>query len=200
MSSQFSVIIIAGGESSRMGTNKAFVKLGGRPLIEHVLERVAPLGQDETLLITNRPDEYLHLDLPMYSDVLPDKGALGGIYTAIHYSQYDHALVVACDMPFVNTALLEYMLSLRAGFDVVVPIVDRHPQGLHAIYSKNCLGPIRQRLETNHLKVIGFYDDVRVRYLEPAEYQPIDPQGLSFFNVNTPDELEQARQHLKGQT
>ncbi len=191
---------MAGGKSSRMGTDKSFVKLKGKPVIEHVLERVSSLGQAETLLITNRPGEYMYLKLPMYSDIVPDKGSLGGIYTAIHHSRYNHALIVACDMPFVNKALLQHMLSLREDYDVIVPVVDGHPQGLHAIYSKNCLGPIRRRLDADRLKVIGFYDDVRVRYLQPTEHQLIDPQGLSFFNVNTPNELEQARQHLKGKT
>lgn len=187
--------IMAGGKSSRMGTDKSFVQLLGKPMIEHLLEKVADLGQIETILITNRPNEYNHLNIPMYGDVLPEKGSLGGIYTAIHHSRNPYTLVIACDMPFVNPALLKHMISLCEGdaFDVIVPRVEGYPEGLHAIYGKACLDPIRQRLDADKLKVMGFYDDVRVRYLDEPEYQQFDAKGLSFYNVNTPQELEQAQ-------
>jgi molybdopterin-guanine dinucleotide biosynthesis protein A len=186
---------MAGGKSSRMGTDKSFVELLGKPMIEHLVERVGDIGQDETILVTNRPAEYAHLRLPMHLDVLPDKGSLGGIYTAITYSRNPYTMVIACDMPFANPDLLRYMMGLSAGdeFDVVVPRSEGYPEGLHAIYSKACLEPIRERLEADRLKVMGFYEDMRVRYLDEPEYQPFDPNGLSFFNVNTPQELENAR-------
>jgi molybdenum cofactor guanylyltransferase len=187
----FTVAIIAGGKSSRMGTNKSFVELHGKPIIEHVISRVAEFG--EPILITNQPAEYAHLNLPMYGDVLPEKGSLGGIYTALYYSSTPYTLVVACDMPFVNPALLRYMLTLREGFDVIVPRVEGYPEGLHAVYSRACLQPIRQKLDQDKLKVIGFYSDTIVRYLDEPEYQPLDPQGLSFFNVNTPEDLQKAQ-------
>lgn len=186
--------IMAGGKSSRMGTDKSFVTLLGKPLIEHLLDRLADLGEDERILITNRPDDYAAFGLPMFTDVLPDKGSLGGIYTAITYSQSEYTLVIACDMPFANPAVVKYMKGLCDGtYDVIVPRVDNYPEGLHAIYNRACLAPIQKRLDADQLKVMGFYDDVRVRYLDEAEYQPFDPKGLSFFNVNTPQELEEAR-------
>ncbi len=191
--------IMAGGKSSRMGTDKSFVTMLGKSLIEHLLDRLADLGEDERILITNRPDDYAALGLPMFTDVLPDKGSLGGIYTAITYSQFEHTLVIACDMPFANPTLLKYMMGLCDGsYDVIVPRVDSYPEGLHAIYSQACLAPIRKRLDADQLKVMGFYDDVRVRYLDEAEYQSFDPKGLSFFNVNTPQELEEARRLAGG--
>jgi molybdopterin-guanine dinucleotide biosynthesis protein A len=195
----FSVAIIAGGQSSRMGSDKSFVELAGQPIIKHVMERVANLGQRETILISNRMAAYSNLGLPMFSDVLPKKGSLGGIYTAIYRSQQPHTLVVACDMPLLNTDLLRYMVGLLdEQTDVIVPTVDGYPQGLHAIYGKACLDPIRQRLEADNLKVIGFYGDVQVRYIDEAEYTPYDPHGYSFFNVNTPEDLERARQLMEG--
>jgi len=189
------VAIMAGGKSSRMGRDKSFVELMGKPMIEHLMSRAAALGQRETILITNRPADYAPLGLPMFGDVLPEKGSLGGIYTAIHHSQNPYTLVIACDMPFVNPALLRHMIGLGEDgqFDVIVPRVDGYPEGLHAIYSKACLAPIRQRLDADKLKVIGFYDAVRVRALDEVEWQRFDPQGLSFFNVNTPDELAEAQ-------
>ncbi len=195
----FSVAIMAGGKSSRMGTDKSFVPLLGKPMIQHVLERLTGLGQDETFLITNRPNDYRHLGLPMYSDVLPDKGSLGGIYTAIHNSSSPYTLVVACDMPFVNPKLLAYMITFiqSDNFDVIVPRVEGYPEGLHAIYSKACSEAIRNKLDAYQLKVIGFYEDVRVRYLDALEYATLDPHGLSFKNINTPEELREA-QRLAG--
>lgn len=193
----FTIAINAGGKSSRMGADKAFVDLLGQPMIEHILVRVAHLGQSETILITNKPAEYAHLNLPLYSDVLPDKGSLGGIYTALHHSTSDYTLVIACDMPFINPDLLRYMTGLIAApdgpYDVIVPRVEGYPEGLHAIYRKTCLPFIRERLDADRLKIIGFYESVRVRYLDEPEYLPLDPQKHSFLNINTPEELEAAR-------
>jgi molybdopterin-guanine dinucleotide biosynthesis protein A len=195
----FSVAIMAGGKSSRMGTDKSFVPLLGKPMIHHVVERLVGLGQDETFLVTNRPDDYSQLGLPMYGDVISDKGSLGGIYSAIHHSRSPYTLVVACDMPFVNAKLLEYMVSLSREeiFDVVVPRVEGYPEGLHAIYSKSCMEAIRTKLDADQLKVIGFYPDMQVRYIDEVEYESFDPKGLSFRNINTREELQEA-QHLSG--
>ncbi len=193
--SGLTVAINAGGKSSRMGTDKAFVPVLGKPMIEHVLERVAGLGQRETILVTNKPELYAHLGLPMFADSLPDKGSLGGIYTALLHSKGDCILCVACDMPFLNTGLLRHMIALMTPeTDVVVPRVDGYPEGLHALYSQRCTEPIRRKLDADRLKIIGFYDDVRVRYLDEADCQPFDPRGLSFRNINTPGELQDAQQ------
>ncbi|MDQ7024619.1 MAG: molybdenum cofactor guanylyltransferase [Anaerolineae bacterium] len=195
MTKPFTIAISAGGKSSRMGTDKSFVNILGKPLIEHIIERVADVGQEETILITNRLADYAHLTLPMYSDVLPDKGSLGGIYSAIYHSKCEYTLVIACDMPFVSTDLLRFMAMLRDDdpYDVIVPRVDKYPQGLHALYSRRCLEPIRKRLDADRLKVIGFYDDVRVRYIDEEEYVQFDEKGLAFYNVNTPEDLKKAR-------
>lgn len=194
MTSPFTVAISAGGQSSRMGTDKSFVEVAGQPIIDRVMSRVADLGQRETILITNRPEDYAHLGLPMYPDVMPGKGSLGGIYTALHYSTQPHTLVVACDMPFLNEDLLRYMLNLIDDtVDVMVPRVDKYPQGLHAIYSQACLRPIKEQLDADRLKVIGFYGKVRVRYLDEDDYKRFDPEGRAFMNINTPGDLEEAR-------
>lgn len=193
----FTIAINAGGKSSRMGSDKSFVDLLGQPMIEHILARVSSLGQAETILITNKPAEYAHLGLPLYTDVLPDKGSLGGIYTALHHSASDYTLVIACDMPFINPDLLRYMVGLvdtaDASYDVIVPRVEGYPEGLHAIYRKTCLPFIRERLDADRLKIIGFYDSVRVRYIDEPEYLPLDPRKLSFLNINTPEELAAAQ-------
>ena len=193
----FSLAIIAGGQSRRMGRDKAFVELGGKTLIEHVIKRSRDLGQAETILITNKSADYAHLGLPMYADVLPDKGSLGGIYTALMVAQSSDVLVLACDMPFINTELLRFMIAqMDAEADIVVPRVDGYPQGLHAIYKKSCIEPIREQLAAHRLKIIRFYDRMRVRYLDEDEYRAFDPDGQSFTNLNTPAELELAQKQF----
>lgn len=191
----FTLAIVAGGKSSRMGTDKAFVSILGKSLIEHIMERTENIGQAETILITNHLADYAHLSLRMYEDVMPNKGSLGGIYSAIHHSSHPYTLVLACDMPFINPDLLCYLAVLRNGdwHDVIVPRDEGHPQGLHAVYSKACLEPIHKQLEKNELKVIGFYDAMRVRYVDEPEYKIFDEHGLTFYNVNTPEDLKEAR-------
>lgn len=194
------VAVLAGGQSSRMGTDKAFVRVLGRPLIELVLEPLQGLGA-ETLIITNHPEPYRYLGLPLFPDVLPAMGALGGLYSALHYSTQPHTLCAACDMPFVVPALLDYLLALRADADAVIPRLPAAATGaleaepFRAVYARAaCLGPIRAALDAGRRRVITWFPDVRVRFVEAAEIDRLDPRRLSFINVNTPQDLEAARQ------
>jgi molybdopterin-guanine dinucleotide biosynthesis protein A len=189
--SNLTVAILAGGQSSRMGTDKSFVLFQGRPMIEIVRERVTDLG-DELILITNKPDAYADLELPLFGDVYPDHGSLGGIFTAVYYASHPYTLVVACDMPWLNRPLLSHMISLRQTADVVVPRWQKHPEPLHAIYSKACLAPIEANLKAQRLKIAGFFDQVRVHFVERETIARFDPHGRSFANVNTPQDLQQA--------
>lgn len=185
------VAIMAGGQSSRMGRDKSFVALAGRPLIAHVVERVSGLGA-ETLLITNKPAEYAHLGLPMFGDVWPDCGPLGGIYTAVYHAQNPYILVVACDMPWLNRALLSYLLDLRREADVVVPRWEQYPEPLHAVYSRACLPAMETNLRAGRLKITRFFGAVRVRFVEQGEIVAVAGDGRSFANLNTPEELDEA--------
>lgn len=193
MGESISVAILAGGQSLRMGANKALVRVGGRPIIERIIERVEPLG-DELVIITNTPADFAYLDLPVHTDLIPGKSTLGGVYTAIAKTRHDHTLVVSCDAPFLNPDLLCYLIGLRHGFDAVVPLNrEGYPQSLHTVYGKACLDPIHRRIIADRLRVIGFFPDVRIREVTPAEIDPFDPERLSFVNVNTPEDLEAAR-------
>lgn len=196
--SPITVAIIAGGKSSRMGTDKAFVKVLGRPLIEDLIENLSGLGQ-ETILITNQPDGYHYLGLPLFSDVLPDKGALGGLYTALYHSTQPRTLCVACDMPFINRPLLEHLLALSTEGDVIVPRLNGEAEPFRAVYAREaCLGPIRASLDSNRMRIISFFPQVHVRWVEQTEVEQFDPKHLSFFNVNTPEDLVEARRRAKG--
>src|SRR5438477_5645141 len=118
MIADLTVAVLAGGRSSRMGTDKSFVRVLGRPLIEHILAQAEGLG-DETLIVTNQPQDYAYLGLPLFGDVLPDKGALGGLYSALHSAGGRHILCIACDMPFLVRDLLDYLVSLRSEAEAV---------------------------------------------------------------------------------
>jgi len=182
------VAVQAGGQSRRMGKDKSFVLFGGRPLIEIVLEKVSGLG-DELILITNKPAAYAHLGLPLFPDVYPNHGSLGGIYTAVYHATFPHTLVVACDMPWLNRDLLRYMISLRNTADVIIPRWQKFPEPLHAIYSKACLPAIQASLKAGQLKITRFFPQINVRYVEPEEIRRFDRHGRSFANINTPDDL-----------
>ena len=189
----FSLAIIAGGKSRRMGRDKAFIKLGGETLIQRVIAASADLGQAETILIANQPEDYRPFGLPIYPDILPDRGSLGGIYTALMKSESDWVLALACDMPFVSRDLLRFMIGqIDDDIDIVVPRVDGYPQGLHALYRKTCLKPIARQLAENRLKIIRFYDQMRVLYLDESDYAAFNPDGRCFTNLNTPAELAEA--------
>jgi molybdenum cofactor guanylyltransferase len=192
MEADLTVAILAGGRSSRMGTDKSFVQVLGRPLIEDILAQTAGLGE-ETLIVTNRTDDYAYLGVPLFSDVLPDKGALGGLYSALHSATRRHVLCIACDMPFVVPPLLDHLIRLMPEADAIVPRLAGEAEPFRAIYSRACLGPIRAALDAGRMRVISFFAEVRVRYVDEIEIDRFDPRHLSFFNVNTPADLEQAR-------
>ncbi|HMQ53293.1 MAG TPA: molybdenum cofactor guanylyltransferase [Anaerolineae bacterium] len=189
-----SVAVLAGGQSKRMGQDKAFLKVGGQPVIERVLERVTPLT-DDLFISTNSPEKYARFGLRLVSDVYPDKAALGGIYSAIHAAQYDHVLIVACDMPFLNPQLLRHLITLAPTAEVVAPLISPpQPETMHAVYSKACLAAIKPRLLANQLRIIGFFEDVSVRYVEQAEVARFDPHFYTFLNMNTPADWERVKQ------
>jgi molybdopterin-guanine dinucleotide biosynthesis protein A len=189
-------VVLAGGKSSRMGQNKALMWLGGKRLVDRVVEVMHDVF-DDLLMVTNTPDLYTDLGIPMVPDVWPEKGSLGGIYSAIYHVATSYCLVVACDMPFLQAAGLRYMITQMTDYDVVVPDVLGELQTLHAIYSKTCLQPIERRLETNRLRIVGFFPDVRVRTVTASELQLYDPALLAFQNLNTPEEFQAAEQRLR---
>ena len=177
-----------------MGRNKALETIGGKSLIECVIERLRPLT-NQLLVVTSREQ----FDLPVAGeaeilvDLYPGKGPLGGIYTGLLASQSSRSIVVACDMPFLNTGLLRYMIELSGEFDAVVPrLGEGMVEPLHAVYFKSCLGSMKIQLERNQLGIYPFLGTIRVRYVEQAECQRLDPQLLSFFNINYQSDLDRA--------
>jgi len=187
-----SCIVLAGGESKRLGTDKAFLKIGNQILIEGIVEKMAQIG-DEVIIVTNSPQRYGHLAARLVGDIYPGTGVLGGLYSGLRAAHSEYGLVVACDMPFLDLRLLRYMILLSPGHDVVIPRVGGLTEPLHAIYSKECLQPIERLLSAGGFKIIGFFPEVRVRYVEEEEIKLFDSQCFSFFNINILEDLEKAR-------
>ena len=188
-------IVLAGGLSRRLGRDKAIELFGEVPLIARVIGRLSALT-NETVVVVNNEARGGELPLPddtrVAVDIYPESGSLGGIFSGLTAANSDWGFVVACDMPFLNTDLIAHMLTLREDYDAVVPLLDGYPEPTHAAYSKACLPHIESRLKAGQLKIAGFFDDVRVRYVSESEIYNFDAELLSFFNVNRPDDLERA--------
>lgn len=193
-----SVAIQAGGRSSRMGQDKGLLPLGGKPMIEHVIERVSMLGR-EILITTNHPERYAYLGLRTAGDQLPGAGALPGLQTALSAARGETVLLVACDMPFLNRRLLDYLLSLATLADAVVPRWNDRYQTMHAVYSRTpVLLAVEAALARGDRRMISFYDDVKLCSVPAAKVAELDPEGASFFNVNTPEDLAVAERVWQG--
>jgi molybdopterin-guanine dinucleotide biosynthesis protein A len=186
----------AGGRSSRMGRDKGLVEVGGRPLAQHVIDRLGALAQ-EILITTMDPEAYAALGFRTVVDESPGAGALDGLRTALRAAGGDRVLVCACDMPFASEALARAMLALAASAEAVVPRNDGDFEPLFAVYRRACLPAIERALAEGRRRVISFFPEVDLRVLEEADLRSIDPDPWSFFNVNTPSDLELAEEHWR---
>jgi molybdopterin-guanine dinucleotide biosynthesis protein A len=186
--SGISGIVLAGGKSSRYGSNKALVEINGIRLIERVIRVMEPLFE-RLIIITNTPQDYAYLKLPMVEDLIKGLGPLGGVFTGLQTMSDDAGFFVACDMPFLSGELIHHMVDVLEDFDAVVPKVDWKIEALHAIYTKRCIPAIEKLIDNKEYQVIKFFKSIRVRYLNREEILNIDPEMRSFFNINTPEEL-----------
>jgi molybdenum cofactor guanylyltransferase len=186
-------VIQAGGRSTRMGGDpKALMELEGRPIVARVLDVVRQVTE-RVLLVTNTPDLYAFLGLPMVPDVFPEGGSLGGIYSGLRAAPGDAAFTVACDMPFLSAPVARLVVARAGEADVVAPRIGAQWETLHACYGKACLGPMERRLREGQLRITGFFDEVRVLAITEAEVVAVGDPARVFMNVNTPDELRRAR-------
>lgn len=207
MSESAAGIILAGGQSRRMGMDKAFVSFQGKMLIERVIGVLGGVCS-ELVIVANDTQPYTRFDLPVVPDSLPDFGPLAGLHAGLNTMRAGLGVVVAVDMPFLNPALLRAMLAAAEGYDAVIPaLVDEvdidslrrmrakdlniHP--LHAVYRRTCLPAIQAAIERDDRKLNAFFADVRIRYFSSVEMRAHDPDLRSLVNVNTPDELNEAR-------
>ncbi len=196
---------MAGGLSRRLGQDKRRLKLWGEQgptLLERTIQLVAGFCA-EVIVVLNDPETWPQLPARIVPDAYPDGGALGGIYSGLAAVHTEHALVVAADMPLLSIPLIRWMLAEPRDYDVLVPRLGQGRarnrlgvESLHAIYSRACLPPIAGQLDVGNPQVIGFYPEVRVRFVEPPIIAQFDPAGNAFRNVNTLEDLDVVRQLL----
>jgi molybdopterin-guanine dinucleotide biosynthesis protein A len=184
-------IVLAGGESRRMGRDKAFLTLDGIPLIERVLRPLRAVFP-RIIIVTNDPASYVSYDAIVVTDAVNKQGPLTGIYTGLLHSRDDYNFVVACDMPYLNPDLITYMASLTQGHDIVAPMVAGYLEPLHAFYHRRLLPVIEERLGRDARQIRGIYDKARVHYVTETEIDRHDPERRSFKNLNTPEEYKEA--------
>ena len=197
-----SVAVVAGGRSRRMGRDKALIEIHGRPLLQRVIAQVSTVG-DEVFVVASERPEYAAFGVRVVPDRVPGAAALGGIYTAVAEASHPFCLVVACDMPYISSDLLRHMAGLPREYDALVPVTTGDPtQGtrdtfetLHAIYGKSCLPAMARRLERGDLKLAELLAELNVRRLPDSAIRTYDPELLSFFNANTPEDVAWARRH-----
>lgn len=186
-------IILAGGKSSRMKSDKAFLKLGEKTIIEELISRLEKKFQT-LIIIANDREKYEIFGKPVIKDIIPDKGPLGGIYTGLVTSDSFYNFIFSCDAPFVNFDLIDYMSDNLNNVDIIVPRCDGRFHPLHAIYSTECINPIREQLDKNDLKVTNFFSKVNTRVVDESELEKLDLGQEPFRNINTREDYNKVIQ------
>jgi molybdopterin-guanine dinucleotide biosynthesis protein A len=181
-------IILSGGRNRRMGENKAFLRVGGERLIDRTVRIFRELFR-EVIIVTTSPLDYIDQKAAIVTDILPERGALGGLYTGLFFAGDEHAFAAACDIPLLNRSFIEYMASQATGYDIVVPAPPDGLQPLHAVYARRCLPAIRSLLDRDRLQIKEFYPGHRILEIAPEILHSFDPEDRMFLNVNTPEDF-----------
>lgn len=173
------------------GINKALLEVGGRSIAGRVAETLTGLFA-EVLVITNSPEDFQFLGLPMHGDRIPGHGSLGGLYTGLSFCSGDYVFLVACDMPFLRQDVISYMVDRIDGYDVIVPRIRGWLQPLHALYNRSCLPLIEKGLGCDDLRIVNFFDQAHLLEIPEESLAPFDPLFRFIINVNTPEEFARA--------
>jgi molybdopterin-guanine dinucleotide biosynthesis protein A len=185
-------VILAGGKSSRMGVNKALLEFEGEPLVQRLAQRFQRWFA-QVVVVTNTPEVYAFLGLPMAGDRVPGLGPLGGLEAGLTASRFEHAFFCACDMPFVAEAFVQHLVRLAPGHEIVVPQVDGEFEPMHAVYSRLLLPRIAGNLESKRLRLTSIFEGAQLRVVPEAEVRRFGDPAQLFFNCNTPAEFAQAK-------
>jgi len=183
-------IILSGGENRRMGADKAFLPLAGRPLVAHVMDAMRR-ACGPIIIVTNSPERYADFGAIVVKDALDQRGPLTGIYSGLRRSEDEYNFVAACDMPFLRSALISYMEGASESYDVTLPKVRGMLEPLHAVYRRSLLPKIEERLRAGRKDIRGLLDGARVRFITEEEVDRFDPEHRSFNNLNTRKEYEE---------
>jgi molybdopterin-guanine dinucleotide biosynthesis protein A len=184
-------IVLSGGENRRMGTDKAFMKVAGFPMIELVLKALQSVFH-EIIIVTNAPSRYGAYKVKVVTDAFDKRGPLTGICSGLMQSSDEYNFVAACDMPFLNPALISYMAGLAEGHDAVVPSVGGLIEPLHAVYRKRLIPLMERQIQQDRRRIRELFGQVRMRFVTELEIDRFDPTRKSFKNLNTPRDYEEA--------
>lgn len=187
-------VLLAGGKSNRMGQDKRFLSIGARTLLERGLCTMHSLFHHVRIVIA-QDSPLLSANVPVFRDVVPRCGSLGGLYTGLHMSSTPYIFLVACDMPFLNVNLIRYMIELKEQADIVVASWNNRLQPMHAVYSKRCTPILEGMIHRRQVKIQDVFHgpSLAVRFVKEGEVRRIDPEGRSFININTPADFEAAQ-------
>ena len=183
-------VILAGGESRRMGRNKALLTVNGERMVETVYRRIAELF-DEVLLITNTPELYDFIHCRKVGDIYPGMGPMAGIHAALSSCASERVFVTGCDMPNLNPQLIRELCALPGGVDVIVPETPGGLEPLHALYAKSCMPTMEAMLKAGERSILTFLERADITLIQHARIAALDPDFSSFRNVNTPEEYRQ---------
>lgn len=186
-------VILAGGESRRMGSDKSLLPIFGARFIDHVYRTMAELF-DEVIIVTNSPMLYAELPCAKVPDIYYAQGSLAGIHSAVCHASNDKVFVAACDMPFLNPEVVRSLCEQAGQADVVIPVHGGGAEPLHALYSKRCIAPMEEALDRGQKRIVSFFPAVEVKELATEGWQTLDPEGLSLRNINTPEEYYRLRE------
>ena len=190
-------VILSGGLNKRMeGKNKALLSVGRQSILDRLQAAFEGLFH-EVLLVTKDPLQYLSWDLKIVTDLLPTRSSLTGIHTALFHVSTPYAFITACDTPFLKTGLIRILLNeLEPKWDVIMPVTEQGNQPLCAIYSKRCIAPIEDQLNKGDLKILNFFSKIKVKEISEERLRQADPELISFFNINRPEDLTTAEKML----
>ena len=186
-------VILAGGQNKRFdGQNKAFIRIGGTRIVDRLLEVYRQLFE-QIVLVTNDPAAYMDVDALIVSDHFSVRSSLNGLHAGLFAAAHEHAFFAACDTPFIKVALIQRLLdTVTRKADIVIPSTAAGYEPMFAVYKKTCLPAMVWQLERELLKIQGLFRKVRVKTIEEADLRAVDPELVSFFNINTPEDLVRA--------
>lgn len=196
MTQAITLAVLAGGKSSRMGVNKALQTIGDQALIEHVLAIHNHILFQDIMIMTNSPNMYKHLNYQTVADTHIGQGAVCGIHSALQHSTTEYVLILACDMPFIQTSLINLLIehTQSSAYKAIIPTVKRYPQGVIALYHRDCLAHLESAIQQGQRKLKHIFESIiPIHYIDESQWQHHDPDGLSFMNINTPNQLSLAQ-------
>lgn len=184
-------VILCGGKSSRMGRDKALIRINNRPIVKIVYDSLKVIFNEVALSVKKGTDDYKALGYRLIEDNLPGTSPLVGIYSALQELEGGHIFVIACDMPLIDIGFIAAMQEeISDGYDVIVPVTADGIEPLYGFYSKNCIGPIKNRIDRGDHKVINFYPEVKTKQIDIMAGQWTGVDTKFSLNLNTPADME----------